>query len=149
MWISEIAERSIMEAMAGLDVTMRASRVDNDASAPTERKKYPAMVIMAAGGTRSSTESLNDEVAVTVTIITHYKDDPKCTTLARLEDEFRKILGAKIAVSTIRTQFNAIALEAGETRYMKGVTDIDGGMINPSEAEQSIMTTMVIHVCGS
>jgi len=149
MWISEIAERSIMEAMAGLDVTMRASRVDNDATAPTERKDYPAMVIMASGGSRNSTEGVNDTVPVAVTIITHYKDDPKCTNLAALEDQFRKILAEKIAVSTIKTQFDAIALAAGETRYMKGVTDIEGGMVNPSNAEQSIMTTMTIHVCGS
>ena len=150
MWIAEIAERSIMQSMAGLDVTMRASRVDNDESAPTERKKYPSMVIIASGGSRDTLESLFDEVPCAVTIVTHYEDDPKRTVLAGLEDEFRKILDVGIDASTVRTAFNAIALAAGETRYFKGLTEIDGGPVElVDNKEQSITTMMKFRVCGS
>lgn len=149
MWISEIAERAIMQAMAGLDVTMRASRVDNDTTLDTERKVYPAMVIQAGGGSTDSTESLFYEVPLTVTLITHYEDDPKCTTLAGLEDEMRSILDVTVNSSTVRTAFNSIASGASETRYFKGLTAIEGGMIEVTDKQQSITTTMVMHVCGS
>jgi len=149
MWISEISERAIMSAMSGLDVTMRASRVDNEADRPEERKKYPAMVIMASGGSTDSIESIFHEVNLTITLLTHYEDDPKRTTLANLEDAMRAILGVSIASSTVRTAFNAVALAAGETYYFKGLTDIEGGQVELSEKEQSITTTMILHVCGS
>jgi len=149
MWISEISERSIMTAMAALEVTMRASRVDNEPSRPDERKKYPAMVIMASGGSTDSIESIFSDVNLMITIVTHYEDDPKRTTLAALEDQMRKILGVPIATSTIKTAFDAIAVAAGETNYFKGLTNIEGGQVEPSDKEQSITTTMVLHVCGS
>lgn len=149
MWISEIAERAIMSAMSTLAVTMRASRVDNEPTRPDERKKYPAMVIMASGGSTNSIESINSEVNLTITLVTHYEDDPKRTTLAGLEDQMRKILGKPISTSTIKTAFDAAATTAGETRYMKGLTNIEGGQVEPSDKEQSITTTMVLHVCGS
>ena len=149
MWIAEIAERAIMQAMAGLDVTFRASRVDNATDSETERKGYPAMVIMAASGNTATIESLFDEVPMVVQLITHYEDDPKCTTLAGIEDQFRTILDAPIATSTIRTAFNAIALAAGETRYFKGLTDIEGGMIEITDKQQTITINMTMHVCGS
>ena len=109
MWISEIVERTIIEAMASLDVTYRASRVDDDESCPTERKKYPSMKIVAAGGSTTTIESLFDKVLCEVTITTHYKDDPKRTLLASLSDEFREILDKPLATSTLPTIFNAIA----------------------------------------
>ena len=149
MWISEIAERAIMSAMSGLDVTMRASRVDNETDRPDERKKYPAMVIMASGGSMDTIESLFHEVNLTITLVTHYEDDPKRTTLAGLEDEMRKILDVPVASSTVKTAFDAVATAADETYYFKGLTDIEGGQVEPSEKEQSITTTMVMHVCGS
>jgi len=149
MWISEIAERAIMSAMSGLDVTMRASRVDNETDRPDERKKYPAMVIMASGGSTDSIESINAQVNLMITLVTHYEDDPKRTTLAGLEDEMRTILGVGIASNTVRTAFNAIAVTASETYYMKGLTNIESGQVEPSEKEQSITTTMSLHVCGS
>lgn len=149
MWISEIAERAIMSAMSGLSVTMRASRVDNETDKPDERKKYPAMVIMASGGSMDTIESLFHEIPITVTLITHYEDDPKRTTLAGLEDSMRSILDVPIASSTIKTAFEAAATAASETYYFKGLTNIEGGMVEPSEKEQSITTTMVMHVCGS
>ena len=138
-----------MSAMAGLDVTMRASRVDNETDRPDERKKYPMMVIMASGGSTDSIESINSEVNLTIMIVTHYEDDPKRTTLAGLEDDMRTILGKPIATSTIKTAFDAVALAASETRYMKGLTNIEGGQVEPSDKEQSITTTMILHVCGS
>ena len=70
MWISEITERTIMGAMSGLDVAMRASRVDNEPSNDTERREYPCMVIMASGGSTTSVESINHDVMCTVTIMT-------------------------------------------------------------------------------
>lgn len=149
MWIAEIAERSIMQAMDKLDVTFRASRVDNETDAETQRKVYPAMVIMASSGNRGTIESLFDEVPIIVQLITHHEDDPKRTTLARLEDEFRTILDKPIATSTVRTAFNAIALEAGKTRYFKGLTDIEGGMIEITDKQQTITINMTMHVCGS
>lgn len=150
MWISEIAERAILVSMAGLDVTMRASRVDDDEYAPTERKKYPSMVIVASGGSRDTIESLFDEVPCAVTITTHYECDPKRTLLASLEDEFRKILDAKIAVSTVKTAFDSVALAAGESRYFKGLTEIEGGPVEMVDnKEQSITTMMKFRVCGS
>jgi hypothetical protein len=149
MWISEIAERAIMQAMAGLDVTFRASRVDNEEDYPDQRKKYPCITIMASGGSSDSIESLFDRIDITVILTTHYEDDPKRTTLAALEDQFRKILDAKISVSTMKTSFDAVALAAGETRYFKGLTDIEGGAVEVTEKEQSISTTMTMHVCGS
>jgi len=149
MWISEIAERAIMSAMAGLDVTMRASRVDNEPAKPDERQEFPCMVIMASGGSTDSIESINSEVNLAITLITHYEDDPKRTTLAVLEDKMRKILGVGIATNTVRTAFNAIAVTASETYYMKGLTNIEGGQVEPSEKKQSITTTMILHVCGS
>jgi hypothetical protein len=149
MWIAEIAERAIMAAMAGLDVTMRASRVDNEPDAETERKEFPSMVIQAAGGNKAGTESIFDEVPVTVTITTHYNDDPKRTVLAGLEDQFRKILDVGVASSTIRTAFNQIASTASETRYFKGITAIEGGPVEIMDKEQSIRTTFILHVCGA
>jgi hypothetical protein len=149
MWIAEIAERAIMAAMAGLDVTMRASRVDNEPDAETERKEFPSMVIQAHGGTKDGTESIFDEVPVTVTITTHYKDDPKRAVLAGLEDQFRKILDVSVATSTIKTSFDSVASGANETRYFKGLTQIEGGPVEIIDKEQSIRTTMVLHVCGS
>ena len=149
MWIAEIAERAIMAAMAGLDVTFRASRVDNETDRETERKKYPCMVIQAAGGGKATLESLFSTVPVTVTIITHYKDDPKRTTLAGLEDQFRKILDVSISSNTVKTKFDAAAQTASETRYLKGITEIEGGQIEGTNEEQSIATTMILHVCGS
>ena len=149
MWISEIAERAIMSAMDGLDVTMRASRVDNETDRPDDRKKYPAMVIMASGGSTDSIESINSEVNLSITLITHYEDDPKRTTLAGLEDEMRKILGVGIATSTVKTAFDAVAAAAGETNYCKGLINIEGGLVEPSNTEQSITTSMILHVCGS
>jgi len=88
MWISEIAERAIIEAMASLDVTFRASRVDDDEAAPTERKTYPLMAIMASGGSADTLESLFHDVPCTVAITTHYRDDPKRTTLVNSKDGF-------------------------------------------------------------
>jgi hypothetical protein len=149
MWISEIVERTIIQTMAGLDVTFRASRVDDDESCPTERKKYPCMVIVAAGGSTTTIESLFDIVECTVAIITHYKDDPKHTNLAALSDEFRTILDQPLATTTIQPAFNAIALAAGEARYFSGLTDIDGGMPDLTDTEQTIMTTMKFHICGA
>ena len=149
MWIAEIAERAIMAAIAGLDVTFRASRVDNATDSETERKTYPAMVIMASGGNSESTESLFQEVPVTVQIITHYEDDPKRTTLAGLEDQFRKIVNVPIATNTIRTAFNAAAIAAGETFYLKGITDIEGGPVEITDKQQTITTTMILRTCGS
>jgi len=149
MWMSEIAERAMMGAMSSLDVTFRTSRVDDETAEETERKKYPMMVIMAGGGTTSSIESLFYEVPVTVSIVTHYEDDPKRTTLASLEDSFRKILDASIATSTIKTSFDSVALAAGETRYFKGLTDIEGGMPEVTDSNQTIITNMTMHVCGS
>jgi len=159
MWISEIAERAIMGAMtgitltmqgiAGVAITLRASRVDNEPTLDAERKTYPCMIIQAAGGSADSIESIFAEVPITVTLVTHYDDDPKRTTLAELEDKFRKILDAKIAVSTVKTAFDAVALAASETRYFKGMTAIEGGLIEATEKEQRIATTMIMHVCGS
>jgi len=149
MWIAEIAERAIMAAMAGLDVTMRASRVDNEPDAETERKEFPSMVIQASGGNKAGTESINDEVPVTITITTHYNDDPKRTVLAGLEDQFRKILDAKIATSTVKTSFDSVASTASETRYFKGLTNIEGGSVEIMDKEQSIRTTFILHVCGA
>jgi hypothetical protein len=149
MWISEIVERTILQTMAGLDVTFRASRVDDDPSAPTERKAYPCMTIVAAGGSTTTIESLFDIVECTVAIITHYKDDPKGTALAKLSDEFRTILDQPLATTTLQPAFNAIALAAGEARYFSGLTEIEGGMPDKSESEQVIMTTMKFHVCGA
>ena len=163
MWISEIAERAIWSAMSGLDVTFRTlptmsgldvtfrlSRVDDDETAQTERKKYPCMVIVAEGGSKDTTEALFDTVPVAVTISTHYTDDPKRTVLAGLEDEFRTILDAKIATSTVRTAFNAVALAASSTRYSKGITEISGGPIELTDnKEQSILTTFKLNVCGA
>jgi len=149
MWISEIVERTIIQTMASLDVTFRASRVDDDESAPTERKKYPCMTIVAAGGSTTTIESLFDIVECVVSITTHYEDDPKRTVLARLGDEFRTILDKPIATSTLKTAFDAIALAAGETRYFKGLTEIDGGMPDLSNTEQTIMTTMKFRICGA
>jgi len=159
MWISEIAERAIMGAMsaitvtmhgdAGVAITFRASRVDNETDLDTERKIYPCMVIQAGGGNKETIESLFSEVPITVTIITHYDDDPKCTTLAEMEDKFRKILDKPVATSTVKTAFDAAAVAGGETRYFKGLTAIDGGMVEVTEKEQRITTTMIMHVCGS
>jgi hypothetical protein len=149
MWIAEIAERAIMAAMAGLDVTMRASRVDNEPDAETERKEFPSMVIQASGGNKAGTESINDEVPVTITITTHYNDDPKRTVLAGLEDQFRKILDAKIATSTVKTSFDSVASTASETRYFKGLTNVEGGPVEIMDKEQSIRTTFILHVCGA
>jgi hypothetical protein len=149
MWIAEIAERAIMAAMAGLDVTMRASRVDNEPDAETERKEFPSMVIQASGGNKVGTESKNDEVPVTITITTHYNDDPKRTVLAGLEDQFRKILDAKIATSTVKTSFDSVASTASETRYFKGLTNVEGGPVEIMDKEQSIRTTFILHVCGA
>jgi len=126
MWISEIAERAIMQAMGALDVTFRASRVDNEPDSPTQRKKYPSMVIVASSGSKDTTESLFFDIPITVSIITHYEDDPNRDTLKGLEDSFMKVLELPIATSTIRTAYNAIALAAGESRYLKGLTNIDG-----------------------
>ena len=69
--------------------------------------------------------------------------------LAGLEDQFRKILDVGIETSTIRTDFNAIALAAGETRYHKGLTEIEGSLIEKTESTQSITTTMKFNICGS
>jgi len=149
MWIAEIAERAITTAMASLDVTFRASRVDNDESAVTERKVYPAMVIMAGGGDSDSIESLFKEVSLTVQIITHYESDPKCTTLAGLESQFMEIVFVGIASNTIKTAFDAAAVAASETFYMKGITDISGGMIEKTDKQQTITINMTLHVCGS
>ena len=149
MWIAEIAERAIKAAMSGLDVTMRASRVDNEPDAETERKEFPSLVIQASGGNKDGTESIFDEVPVTVTITTHYNDDPKRTVLAGLEDQFRKILDAKIATSTVKTSFESVASTASETRYFKGLTKIEGGPVEIMDKEQSIRTTMILHVCGA
>ena len=149
MWISEIVERTILEAMAGLDVTFRASRVDDDESCPTERKRYPSMTIVASGGSTTTIESLFDKVLCEVTIATHYKDDPKRTELARLGDEFREILDKPLATSTLPAIFNAIALAAGETRYFSGLTEIEGGMPELSESDQTITTMMTFHICGA
>jgi len=149
MWIAEIAERAIMQAMAGLDVTFRASRVDNETDQETERKEYPMMVIMAAGGSTDSLESLFYEVPMTISLVTHYEDDPKRTTLAGLEESFRTILDANIASSTIKTAFDAIASAAGNARYMKGITSIEGGPVEITDKQQTIITNMILHVCGS
>jgi hypothetical protein len=149
MWISEIAERTIIAAMASLDVTFRASRVDDDPSAPTERKQYPCITIVADGGTKESTESLSTDVVLTVSLTTHYKDDPKRTTLAGLEDQFRKITDVKVNDTTLKAIFDQIAADADETRFYKGLTEIAGQPMELSETEQTIMTTMKMHVCGS
>ena len=149
MWIAEIAERAIMAAMASLDVTFRASRVDNDESAVTERKSYPAMVIMAGGGDSDSIESLFKEVPLTVQIITHYEADPKCTTLAGLESQFMKIVFVGLESNPIRTAFDAAAVAAGETFHMKLITDISGGMVEKTDKQQTITINMTLHACGS
>jgi hypothetical protein len=150
MWISEIAERSILTAMAALDVTFRASRVDDDEAAPTERKKYPCIVVRAGSGATVGTESLYNEVPCEVTIITHYEDDPKMAVLKGLEDEFHKILNVSVTTSTILTAFDAIATAAGETARYKGMTEIDGSMPEIVDAkQQSIMITMKFNVCGA
>ena len=149
MWISEIVERTIVEAMAPLGITFRASRIDDDESCPTERKKYPSMTIVAAGGSTTTIESLFDKVQCQVMIATHYKDDPKHTELARLGDEFREILDKPLATTTLQPIFNAIALAAGETRYFSGLTEIDGGMPELSESDQTITTMMTFHICGA
>jgi len=149
MWISEIVERTIIETMASLDVTFRASRVDDDESCPTERKKYPSMSIVASGGSTTTIESLFDVVECAVAITTHYKGDPKHTVLAGLCDQFRTILDVPIATSTIKTTFDAIALAAGETRYFKGLTEIEGGMPELTESTQTIITTMKFRICGA
>jgi len=149
MWMSEIAERAIMQAASSLDVTMRASRVDNEETEKTERKKYPALVINAGSGNTDSIESLFYEVPITLTLITHYEDDPKCTTLASLEDELRSITDVGIDSSTVRTAFNSIAAAAGETRYFKGLTNIEGEPVAKTDKEQSIVINMIMHVCGS
>lgn len=149
MWIAEIAERAVLQAMAALDVTFRASRVDDDTAVDVERKKYPALVIQAASGNKETTESLFQEVPVTLTLITHFDDDPKRTTLASLEDQMRKITDKPIATSTLKTAFDDIASAAGETKYYKGLTAIEGGQIEVTNKEQTIITTMTMRVCGS
>jgi hypothetical protein len=149
MWISEIVERTIIQTMASLDVTFRASRVDDAPSCPTERQKYPCMTIVAAGGNTTTIESLFDIVECMVEITTHYKDDPKGTTLAALSDEFRTILDQPLATTTIQPAFNAIALAAGEERYFSGLTEIEGGMPDKSESKQTITTMMKFHICGA
>ena len=144
MFITEITERAIISAMGGLNVTFRAGRVDDDDAAPTERKKYPCMTIIASSS-KATTESLFSQVVCAVTLTTHYTDDPKRTVLAGLEDEFRTILDVGI-----KAQWDAIAAAAGETRYYKGLTEIDGGPVELFDSkEQSITTTMKIHTCGS
>ena len=149
MWISEIAERAIMQAMGAMDVSFRASRVDNEPASPTERKEYPSVVIMAASGSKDTTEDLFFEIPVTVSIITHYEDDPKRATLKGLEDTFMKVLELPIASSTIRTAYNSIASTAGESRYLKGLTNIDSSPIEITDKTQTITITMTLHSCGS
>ena len=149
MWMSEIAERAMMDAMSSLDVTFRASRVDNETTEETERKKYPMIGLVAGGGSTDTTESLFYSLPLMMSIVTHYTDDPKRTILAGLEDSARKILDKKIAMSTVKTSFDAVAAAAGETRYLKGITDIDGGVPDLTDTTQTIIINMVMHVCGS
>ena len=154
MWVTEIVERTIIETMEGIvidgvPVVMRASRVDDEPQSPTERRKYPCMVIMASGGSRNTTESLFMRPMCTVTLMTSYKDDPKSSDLASLEDQFREILDKKLAVSTIPTAFNDIATAAGETNRFSGLVEIEGFPVERLENVQQIMTTMTFITCGA
>ena len=154
MWISEIVERTILTTMAGVNIggvpiVMRASRVDDDPQAATERREYPCMVIMAAGGTKSTIESLFHDVNCTVTLMTNYKDDAKGTNLASLEDQMRKILDVKIANTPILPAFNSISSGAGESASFKGLVEIEGFPVERFDNVQQITTTMKFKTCGA
>lgn len=138
-----------MQACANVGVTFRASRVDNETDLETERKEYPCLVIKSASGSKDTSESLFLDLPISLMIITHYQDDPKCTQLAELEDAIMQIITAPVSSSTVRTAFNSIALNASETWYYKGVTQIEGGMIEKTDKQQVITINMMMRVCGS
>lgn len=144
MWIAEISERAILTAMSELGVTFRASRVDDENMNPSEHKRYPTMIVIADGGTQEGNAGMFYQVPVTITLATLIVDDEKRTVLARLEDEMRKILDAGI-----KTEFDAVAVDAGETWYYKGLTEVTGGPVEITEKEQIITTTMTFRICGS
>jgi len=145
MWLAEIAERGLSAACADMDVTIRASRVDDETAQDTERKEYPALVIRAGAGRRDSIESLFTDVPMEVTLVTLYTDDPKRTELATLEDELCTIIH-----DGFKTEFDAAADDAGEDWYFKGLLEIEGSMPEIVEnKEQSIMITFVVKACGS
>jgi len=143
MWMAEIAERAILSAMSDISVTFRASRVNDEPLGDTERKTYPCMVIKAGGGTQHGDRNIFYDVPVEVTLVTLYTQDPKRTTLASLEDEFRQILDAGIV-----NEFDAIASAANSNSRLSGVVDISGGPAERVDNEQYIATTMVFKVCG-
>ena len=154
MWISKIAEMTMLSVTSELDIAFRASRVDDEELYPEEQQKYPMLVIEAGGGKSPANTYTHYDVPVTLALITSMTQDPKRKILAGLEDDLRNAVDARIA--TIVTAFNLISTTAGESWYLQAVVDIEG---NPVEYEtpfdtstqtlQKIITTMTFKVCGS
>ena len=145
MWVAEIVERAFMSACANMDVSLRASRVDNEPASEAERKDYPALAIAAASGNMGSTEGLFIEVPFSLLLVTHYADDPKRSNLAALETQLWTILeGGE------KTEFDEVAATAGATRYYKGMTQVAGSDIAIVENKEQIITINgIIITCGS
>ena len=151
MWISEIAERAILSATSDMDVTFRASRVDDEEMNPKERGKFPSMAIEAAGGTQEGNVNTHYDVPVSIVLTTLISGDPKRTILAGLEDELRNIIDQGIT-----GEFNTVSTSAGESWYLQGIVELTGSMIEYStptdhqtQTLQSITTTGTFKVCGS
>jgi hypothetical protein len=154
MWIAEIAERAILSVTTSMDVTFRASRVDDEELHTEERAMYPAMVIQAGGGSTPGNTFTHYDIPVTITFATSKSSDPKLKILAGLEDDLRNAIDN--GIPEIVTAFNSISAGAGESWYLQGIVDVEG---NPVEYEtpfdtqtqtlQKIATTMTLKVCGS
>jgi hypothetical protein len=137
-----------------MDVTFRASRVDDEELHTEERAMYPAMVIQAGGGSTPGNTFTHYDIPVTITFATSKSSDPKLKILAGLEDDLRNAIDN--GIPEIVTAFNSISAGAGESWYLQGIVDVEG---NPVEYEtpfdtqtqtlQKIATTMTLKVCGS
>ena len=144
MWMSKIVELSILEAMKGLNVTFRASRVDDETANPVEHQRYPAMTIRSFGGTKQNNVDGFYNVPCQVQLVTQTIDDEKAMILTGLEEAFRNIIDVSL---TMQEAWEAVRDES--TWYYKSVIDIDGTPVEFDGTKQFITYTMIFKVCGS
>ena len=154
MWIAEIAERATLSATSDMDVTFRASRVDDEELHPEERAMYPAMVIQAGGGSTPGNTYTHYDVPIIITLATSKSGDPKLKILAGLENDLRNAIDN--GIPAIVAAFNLISANAGESWYLQGISDIEGNQVEyetpfdtQTQTLQKIVTTMTLKVCGS
>ena len=144
MWMSEIAERSVLEAMKGLKVTFRASRVNDEPQDPTEHQKYPCMVINAGSGRKQNDVDGFYDVPCAVQLVTIIEDDEKRTILTGLEEEFRDIIDVNL---TMQAAWEAV--RDGSSWYYKLIVDTEGSPVEFDGNKQMITYSMTFKVCGS